>query len=160
MNDSTLLGTFEEQVMLAVLRTGEEAYGMNVRRELERVTGRDVAIGAVYATLDRLEAKGLVRSSRAVGDGSSRRVFTLSPDGARALAETRAMRERLWHGVDLRGLQVLARSLAALLYGVQAADPMALMGATLALLAVGVLAAFVPAYRASRVDPARVLYEP
>jgi putative ABC transport system permease protein len=54
---------------------------------------------------------------------------------------------------------VLARSLASLLYGVRAADPMALMAATLSLLAVGVLAAFVPAYRASRVDPARVLRE-
>ena len=72
MTDTTPLGTFEEQVMLAVLRTGEEAYGMNVRREIERVTGRDVAIGAVYATLDRLEAKGLVSSSRS-GSGSASR---------------------------------------------------------------------------------------
>lgn len=55
---------------------------------------------------------------------------------------------------------MLARSLASLLYGVGAADPMALLAATLALLIVGMLAAFVPAWRASRVDPARVLYEP
>jgi PadR family transcriptional regulator PadR len=112
MKDSEFvpLGVLEEQILVAVLRTQSEAYGMHVRREIERLTGRDLAIGAVYATLDRLEAKGLVRSSRAVGDGSSRRVFTLSPDGARALAETRAMRERLWQGVDLRGLQVLARA--------------------------------------------------
>jgi len=54
---------------------------------------------------------------------------------------------------------VLARFLASLLYGVRAADPVALTAATLALLAVGVLAALVPAYRASRVDPARVLRE-
>ena len=54
---------------------------------------------------------------------------------------------------------VLARSLASLLYGVRAADPVALMAATLALLAVGVLAAFVPAWRASRMDPAKVLRE-
>jgi PadR family transcriptional regulator, regulatory protein PadR len=47
MSTDNSLGAFEEQVMLAVLRTGDEAYGMNVRRELERVTGRDVAIGAV-----------------------------------------------------------------------------------------------------------------
>src|SRR4051794_27371788 len=53
------VGSFEEQVMLAVLRAGAGAYGMNVRRELEEVTGRDVTIGSVYATLDRLEAKGL-----------------------------------------------------------------------------------------------------
>jgi PadR family transcriptional regulator PadR len=112
MRDSEFvpLGVLEEQILIAVLRTGGDAYGMHVRREIERLTGRDLAIGAVYATLDRLEAKGLLRSGRAVGDGSSRRVFELSPHGAHALAETRAMRERLWHGVDLRGLQVLARA--------------------------------------------------
>lgn len=102
----TPLGSFEEQVMVAVLRTGEEAYGMNVRRELENVTGRDITIGSVYITLDRLEAKGFVTSSRvAVGlDAGSRRVFAVTRDGARALAETKAMRERLWAGVRIRPL--------------------------------------------------------
>ena len=98
------LGAFEEQVMLAVLRTAGESYGMMVRRELDATTDRDVAIGAVYATLDRLEAKDLVSSRRADVDGHSRRVFAVTRQGARALAETRAMRERLWKGVDLRGL--------------------------------------------------------
>ena len=103
------LGSFEEQVLVAVLRTREEAYGMNVRREIERVTERDVTIGAVYATLDRLEAKGLVDSARAPGEGS-RRVFTVTPRGAGALAASRAMRERLWQGVDVPGLLALARA--------------------------------------------------
>ncbi len=94
------LGTFEEQVLLAVLRTREEAYGMAVRREIERVTDREVSIGAVYATLDRLEAKGLVDSARGYGEGS-RRVFTVTARGAGALAESRSMRERLWQGIDL-----------------------------------------------------------
>jgi PadR family transcriptional regulator PadR len=101
---NTPLGTFEEQVMLAVLRTGEEAYGMNVRREIERVTGRDVAIGAVYATLDRLEAKGLVASTRSEAGAASRRLFAVTGLGARGLTESRLMRERLWEGVDLRPL--------------------------------------------------------
>jgi PadR family transcriptional regulator PadR len=101
------LGTFEEQVLLAVLRTarrpgGEGAFGMAVRRELEQVAGREVAIGAVYATLDRLEAKGLAGSARGAGPtAASRRLFHLTPRGARALADTREMRERLWEGVDL-----------------------------------------------------------
>jgi PadR family transcriptional regulator PadR len=96
------LGSLEEQVMLAVVRTGEAAYGMNVRRELEEVTGRDVAIGAVYATLDRLEAKGLASSARAAAaDGASRRIFAVTPLGERSLALTRATRERLWSGVRL-----------------------------------------------------------
>lgn len=94
------LGTFEEQVMVAVLRTGEEAYGMAVRREIERVTGREVAVGAVYATLDRLEAKELVDSTRTERP-APRRVFSVTPGGAAALAESRAMRERLWKGVEL-----------------------------------------------------------
>ncbi|HEX5439221.1 MAG TPA: helix-turn-helix transcriptional regulator [Gemmatimonadaceae bacterium] len=102
------LGVLEEQVLVAVLRTRNDSYGMRVRREIEHVTGRDLSIGAVYATLDRLEAKGLVTSGRVAGDGPSRRLFRVSPAGAQALAETRAMRERLWHGVDVRGLLALA----------------------------------------------------
>ena len=98
-----LLGSLEEQVMLAVVRTGDAAYGMNVRRELEDVTGREVTIGSVYATLDRLEAKGLVASKRAAAkDAASRRIFTVTAEGARALADTRETRQRLWSGVRLQ----------------------------------------------------------
>lgn len=101
-----LLGSFEEQVMLGVVRTADHAYGMNVRGELERVTGRETTIGSVYTTLDRLEAKGLVASTRTTAaDGMSRRVFEVTAAGARALTETRAMRERLWTGVRLRSLR-------------------------------------------------------
>jgi len=109
MSDFTPLGVLEEQVLVAVLRTRGEAYGMEVRREIERVTGRDLAIGAVYATLDRLEQKGLLGSKRTFSDGPSRRLFDVRPKGARALAETRAMRERLWQGVSVNGLLALAR---------------------------------------------------
>jgi PadR family transcriptional regulator PadR len=100
MSDEAL-GAFEEQVMLAVLHARDEAYGMNVRRELEGRTARDVSIGAVYATLDRLEAKGLVASTRVSGDGGSRRIFAITTTGTRALVETRSLRERLWAGVML-----------------------------------------------------------
>lgn len=88
---------------------------------------------------------------------------------ALGLSPARVVRLVVGRGIALVGLGILigvvaavvvARSLASLLYGVGAADPVALVAATLALLAVGTLAAFVPAYRASRVDPARVLYEP
>ena len=102
MKDDSPLGSFEEQVLLAIIRTAAEAFGMNVRREIESVTGRDVAIGAVYATLDRLEAKRLVRSFRANGDdGRERRMFAATRDGLLALAESKAMRERLWRGVNI-----------------------------------------------------------
>ena len=96
------LGVLEEQILVGVVRTRDDAYGMSVRREIERVTGRELAVGAVYATLDRLEAKGLVTSKRVVVDGVSRRLFGLTRAGTSALAETRAMREALWRGVVLR----------------------------------------------------------
>ena len=106
MSDEAPLGTFEEQVMLAVLRTKGDAYGMVIRREIEDVPGREIAVGAVYATLDRLEAKRLIASSRSEVDGISRKLFRVLPAGAQALTETKSMRERLWRGVDLRGLLV------------------------------------------------------
>jgi PadR family transcriptional regulator PadR len=100
-----LLGSLEEQVMLAVVRTGDDAYGMNVRRELERVTERSLTIGSVYATLDRLEAKGFVSSDRlALSDLASRRVFSVTRAGAQSLALTHSTRDRLWKGVQLRAL--------------------------------------------------------
>jgi PadR family transcriptional regulator PadR len=102
--DEIPLGTFEEQVLLAVIRTNDDAFGMAVRREIELVTGRDVAVGAVYATLDRLEAKRLVASKRAMTAGVSRRLFSVTRAGAEALAQSRAMRDELWRGVNLRPL--------------------------------------------------------
>ena len=98
------LGSFEEQVALAVLRTAPEAYGMNVRRELEGITRRSITIGSVYITLDRLEAKGLLASTRttARSDALSRRVFSITAAGTQALVETKAVRERLWQGVKLK----------------------------------------------------------
>ena len=101
-----LLGAFEEQVMLAVVRMGDEAYGMNVRRELEEVTEREVTIGSVYATLDRLEAKGLVASDRVpvAADVASRRIFAVTPPGAHSLALTTDRARSLVEGVNLRAL--------------------------------------------------------
>jgi PadR family transcriptional regulator len=82
---------------------------MNVRREIEERTGREVAIGAVYATLDRLEAKGLIGSTRATGPGPSRRIFQVSARGLTALAQTRAMHDQLWQGINLGRLGVPRR---------------------------------------------------
>jgi PadR family transcriptional regulator, regulatory protein PadR len=103
MSESSPLGVLEEQILVAVVRTQGEAYGMQVRREIERVTGRELAIGAVYATLDRLESKGLLSSRRQSTD-VSRRIFALTAIGLRALAETCEMRQRLWAGIDPRRL--------------------------------------------------------
>jgi DNA-binding PadR family transcriptional regulator len=105
MTKGTHLGEFEQMVLLAVLREEGEGYGMSIRRELEERAGREVSIGAVYATLDRLEEKGFVRSrdgeATPVRGGRARRHFELTTDGAGALRTARAMMDRLWDGVDL-----------------------------------------------------------
>jgi PadR family transcriptional regulator, regulatory protein PadR len=110
MSEPQGLGAFEEQVMLAVARVAGEAYGMSVRREIEAVTGRDVSIGAVYATLDRLEAKRLVASSRKDLDGASRRLFALTSAGVRALVEAKEIRDQLWGGLDPASLAAARRT--------------------------------------------------
>ena len=103
--DDGLLGSFEELVLLAVVRGRGDAYGMTVRREIEERSGRSVTIGAVYATLDRLEEKGYVASRLGSGDaarrGRARRHFRVLPAGVEALEATRGARDGLWEGVDL-----------------------------------------------------------
>lgn len=83
------LGEFEQLVLFALVHLGPEAYGATVRREIETRTGREVAISAVYTTLERLEGKGLVRSRigapTAERGGRRRRHFEMLPAGARAL---------------------------------------------------------------------------
>ena len=101
------LGEFEQIVLLAVFRLGDEAYGVPIRAEIESRAVRPVTVGALYATLDRLEAKGLVHSWFAdptpQRGGRSKRYFKLLPRGEQALSESRAMFDRMWQGVRLKG---------------------------------------------------------
>ena len=105
MGKTGVLGSFEEMVLLALLQQGREAYSVSIRREIQERSGSQVSMGAVYATLDRLEDKGLVRSrsgpERAVRRGRPRRYYELSPAGAEELARTRRIRETMWQGIDL-----------------------------------------------------------
>jgi DNA-binding PadR family transcriptional regulator len=107
MGKGEFLGEFEQLVLLALLRIGNEGYGMVVRQELEATTGRPVTIGAVYATLSRLEDKKLLSSWRVDPEphrgGRSRRFFRVEDAGRSVLAETRGMMERMWDGVDVAG---------------------------------------------------------
>jgi PadR family transcriptional regulator PadR len=86
------LGALEHIVLLAVMRLNSEAYGMTVRREIEGATGRDISIGAVYATLVRLESKGFVKSyagePTAERGGRAKRYFSMTADGKGALRST------------------------------------------------------------------------
>jgi len=100
-----MLGAFEEMVLLAVARGHGSTYGMTVRREIEERTCRDVTIGAVYSTLERLEKKRLLESRFGESDearrGRARRHFRILPAGVEALQRARSMRAGLWDGVDL-----------------------------------------------------------
>jgi PadR family transcriptional regulator, regulatory protein PadR len=86
------LGSLEHIVLLAVMRLAADAYGMTVRREIECATGRDISIGAVYATLARLESKGFVKSHAgeptAERGGRAKRYFRMTTDGEGALQNT------------------------------------------------------------------------
>lgn len=98
------LGGFEQIVLLALARLGPEAYGVSVRREIGERTGRDVNIGAVYATLERLEGKGLVESETgeptAERGGRSKRYFRLTGAGVAALEESCRALEQMMQGIS------------------------------------------------------------
>jgi DNA-binding PadR family transcriptional regulator len=102
------LGEFEQVVLLAILRLGEEAYGVTIRREIAACTEREPAPGALYTTLDRLEEKGLVAST--YGDptpergGRSKRYFTVTAQGVRAVARAQRAYRRLLKGLTLPGV--------------------------------------------------------
>lgn len=97
-------GEFEQMVLLAILQRGEEAFALEVRREIEESAGREVSRGAFYTTLDRLERKGYVRwSEETPPDGrvaGPLRRFEVTPEGLRVLRTSRAALERLWRGLD------------------------------------------------------------
>jgi DNA-binding PadR family transcriptional regulator len=99
-----LLGSLEYLVLLALVRLGPESYGMTVRREIEKRAGRDLSIGAVYATLDRLESKGFVSSSigeaTAVRGGRAKRHFRIEADGERALKASEGAIRRMSAGLN------------------------------------------------------------
>lgn len=98
-----LLTDFELMILLAVLRAGDEAYGVVIAREIETTARRTVLLPTVYAALDRLERNAFVSST--VGDptpsrgGRAKRFFRVTPRGLRAVRDTRRALVALWTGV-------------------------------------------------------------
>jgi PadR family transcriptional regulator PadR len=98
------MGSFETMVLLALLRLDNRAYGMAVREEIERRTGREISYGAVYSALDRLEVKGFVAYE--LGDptpergGRARKYFRVLATGRAALRANRAQLATMWKGVE------------------------------------------------------------
>jgi DNA-binding PadR family transcriptional regulator len=101
------LGEFELMVLLALIRLGDRAYGVPISREIEQRSGREVALGSVYAALERLEEKGLVTSR--LGDptaergGRAKRYFRLTAQGLGDVRETQRALENLWRGLPELG---------------------------------------------------------
>ncbi len=99
------LGHFELLVLLALMRQGEDAYGVPIAREIERSTGKPVILASVYNTLERLEEKGLIRS--AVGQptpergGRRKRYFSMTAAGLREVRAAKKALTILWQGVPV-----------------------------------------------------------
>ncbi len=105
MSGRDYLGEFEHIVVLALLRLSGRAYGVTVRQEIEARIGREVSIGAIYATLDRLEAKGYVKSQ--LGEptpergGRSKRFFHVTGKGIAAVNRSHRAIKTMTEGLDL-----------------------------------------------------------
>jgi len=101
-----VLGGFEHQILLSILRLGEETYTVPIVLELEAQTGREAAPAAVYIALRRLEKKGFVASRLDDGAGTrgsrTRRLVSITPEGVDTLRESRKALVTLWDGVEER----------------------------------------------------------
>src|SRR3954466_2738745 len=107
------LGAFEQAVLTTIIRLGDAAYGRAILKDVAARLERDVAPGAVHATLDRLEKKELLSSKLGSGPpvraGRARRYYRLRPAGVRALNDARAAVDNIWRG--LKWPLVKARSI-------------------------------------------------
>ena len=97
------LGGFEFLVLLALIRLGDDAYGVPISEAIEESSGREVAIGSVYVTLERLERKGLVSSRlgepTAERGGRAKTYFKVTAKGLREVRNAQRTLVNLWKGV-------------------------------------------------------------
>ena len=102
------LGSFELMVILTLIRLGDNAYGVPITKEIEELSGRDIAIGSVYAALDRLEQKGFVYAelgeSTPERGGRAKKYFRVTATGQAEVREAQRTLTKLWQGLpQLRG---------------------------------------------------------
>jgi PadR family transcriptional regulator PadR len=104
MTDTSSLGELEQLILLAILRLGDDAYGLSIARELQAQAGRTLSRGALYTSLDRLEVKGLVRWRLEAGgpkrQALPKRVYTVSARGIAALRSSQQILHRMWRGLE------------------------------------------------------------
>lgn len=105
MNPDRSLGEFEQIVLLAILRLGDEAYGVTILAEIAAHTNRNPSPGALYTTLHRMEDKGIVTfrdgSPTPERGGRAKRFVTVTREGRDALASAQAAFQSLLQGIDL-----------------------------------------------------------
>ncbi len=110
MSKQKYLGEFEQFVLLAILKLNQFAYGARIRQLLADEISRDVSIGALYTTLERLEKKGLLTSqlgeSSAERGGRAKKYFQVSGEGKRALNQSKSAIDRMWRDVALSEVQL------------------------------------------------------
>jgi DNA-binding PadR family transcriptional regulator len=111
MATTPVLSNFELMVILAIIRIGNEAYGVSISEEIERTTGSEVLLGSVYDALTRLEAKGLIVSSLGEATpergGRAKRHFRTTSQGLRLVRDTQRSLMKLWKGLpQLKGEEV------------------------------------------------------
>jgi PadR family transcriptional regulator PadR len=104
-NKESYLGEFEHITLLTIMRLKDEAYGVKVREQIKELIDRDVSIGALYATIERLEKKSFIiaRSGLPTPErgGRAKRYFTLTTNGINALEQTKNSLDLLWSGLSL-----------------------------------------------------------
>jgi PadR family transcriptional regulator len=108
MRKGDYLGNFDLMLLLALLRLGDDAYGVTIARELEEQTNREVVVASVYATLERLQERGLVTSSLGESTpergGRAKRYFRITKAGIREVRDARQSLMNLWKGLpELKG---------------------------------------------------------
>jgi DNA-binding PadR family transcriptional regulator len=104
MGNRTYLGELEQMVLWAVLRLDGEGYGTTILQALTHRSDRGISPGALYATLDRLEEKGMIQSRLADPEegrgGRRKRYMTVTAEGRTALQHARREWMRVWEGLD------------------------------------------------------------
>jgi len=106
-NKQNYLGEFEHCVLLGIVHLENNAYGVTIRKYLKTTIDRDVSLGALYSTIERMEKKGLITSKKGVATpergGKAKRMVKITADGKQALQETKQRFESLWANIQLLG---------------------------------------------------------
>ncbi len=106
MTQDKFIGELEQMLLLCILQLKEDAYGSQIRSFLADKAQRDLSIGALYTTLERLESKGLLSSrlgeATAERGGRAKKYFSVTGEGLQALLRSKATLEQLWQGLVIQ----------------------------------------------------------